>query len=67
MLATTTSAFCNESIYNKVPKQILEKIVQDVENKHPNDYSVQRYLIEKEVENYLKVIEVKESLNKTNK
>ena len=67
LVFSTATAFCSENIYNKVPKQIMEKIIKTVEDEHPNDYSLQRYLIEKEAKNYLEVMEVKESLNKPNK
>lgn len=64
LLLISTNVFCEEINITHVPKEILQEIVKDAEKRYPNNYSVQKCIIEQEIKNYLKVLEVKNSLNK---
>jgi hypothetical protein len=64
LLLISTNVFCEEINITQVPKEILQEIVKDAEKRYPNNYSVQKCIIEQEIKNYLKVLEVKNSLNK---
>ncbi len=61
-LLLTTSLFSggdNDNYYNSHPSEVVEKIIKDAEREWPNEYSMQRWQIERELKEYAKVIEYK--------